>query len=165
MFYTSAEDEVQLLRFVMTTGSIEILPSKMDSASSRFTELPDPLSDLGSIKVFLYNRDIAGGPPLEKSEEDGFYHPAFSDFSDAPIVEFFRSVPRPEQKRVSRGRIAAHVQHFSADGSAPLRKPIEFEGWYDILAKWVRKNFSKASWSTFAGDGALNLQKQGWELQ
>ncbi len=172
-FFMQAEDEERFLDFIFQDPEVELIADKNDEPKirviDRLTYLQEgPLNGLGYL---FWKNSIPIDPVSIFKIEYMRYSEEVMDFiptgkigyglnSDAPVIEY---VPCRclDNGVITRGRIWAGMRYVK--DNAWIHKEKEFESWYDRIARWLRRNFSRTSESGFfyLGPSLLLLHREG----
>lgn len=151
------EDERDFVEYVRSTGDIRMLPYHSPTLKPQgLEELPAPSSDGFPFHLWFFNRDISSRLVLEYIPEQECY--MVEEFASS-VVEFRRTVCK--KGTMHPGRLWAEFKFTDKQGNWVLKEP-EFKKWYESMAKWIRKNFSREIDPDFYfGPGALRKLKGG----
>jgi hypothetical protein len=156
-FFMDRNDEKRFVEFVRSSRDVVILP--YDSPDPRFpplNDLPDYSSDNFSFMLWLFNPRVSSRLETDYVPEQHHYT---IDRDTSSVVEFSRTIR--EGNIVRPGRLWAEFKYLDPDRKWALKEP-EFKKWYESLAKWIRKNYSREIDPDFYfGPGALKLVKEG----
>ena len=161
-FYMTEADEKEFMDFVRTTGKIEILPYFMKVTSERLASLPSLGFDPQSDCVFLYNSLVPGEliiKPLDfpvLPEKPGRWS---VDDSNSPVIEFSRSEQRGNG--LMEGRIYATFKLVRWDLNSLVPKDPAFAKWYDKIARWIKRRYTRIESLTYASPRALKFKEEG----
>jgi hypothetical protein len=157
-FFMDKDDEAQFAEFVKKTG--EVLFFVDPSPTSDFKPvavLPEPHSVRFWSRVWLLNRTVSTKlltkfvPRLEYYTIDGLR---------ASVIEFDRTIRDGDILRPGRLWAEFRCANETATGWTP--KEPEFRKWYESLARWIRKNYSREiDPDYYVGPSALRLIKEG----
>jgi hypothetical protein len=154
IFHMLPEDRQAFLSFVQARDHVIITDFSADSAAVRPADLTNrPVK--GKDWLCLWNMALL--PDLERTYiPESNIGPYYRIDSNLPILEF--SVPTPvrwdKRPALTQGRLYAHAYQ----DQPTLRS------WYEALARWVRKNFSKnpITWmSGYVGPSARQWFERG----
>ena len=155
------EDEDEFLKFMKTTGTIQLLPYA--SATRDFhpvQALPDPFSGKFSGGFWLFNPGVSSNLVME-------FVPSQNHFTINPlqssVVEFSRSGVK--EKTLYAGRIWAEFTYLDSENRTLVPKEVRFSEWYDTLAKWIRGSYKRLERLIYAGPGAQKLAEEGFILK
>jgi len=155
------EDEDEFLKFIKSTGKIQLLPYA--SASPDFhpiQNLPDPFSGKFSGGVWLFNPDVSSNLIIE-------FVPAQNHYTVNPlqssVVEFSRSGVK--EKTLYSGRIWAELTYVDNKKTVLLPKEVAFSKWYDLLANWIRRRYERLERLIYVGPAARKLIDEGFIMK
>jgi hypothetical protein len=175
-FYMLAADEQAFLQFVCQNQAVRLLSE--DSPEPRVQILEDPFtlfqrrsqleiillwntayplrdSDIKKSRLKAYSQELRG---YVETGEVAYY----VDSLHAPVIEFSPSFLRTDGLLV-KGRIWAEMRVW--EGEVLMYKGKEFEAWYDQLARWLRRHFSRIEGQDgYLGPQALEWYRQGGKL-
>jgi hypothetical protein len=156
-FFMNSEDEKEFLEFVKRSGDVEILPHHIYSLESAgVTRLPEPVAENFNYALYLFNRSASSRLITRYVDSLDCY---IVDDSVSSVIEFTRTIR--EGSTIRPGRIYAQFKYVDADGNWASKEP-EFQKWYETLARWIRKNYSREIDPTYYfGRGALKMVKHG----
>jgi hypothetical protein len=171
-FYMLPEDELLFLRFLCQEPTMVFLQRR--SATPDLQVIPDPLSSFQSLKtreVLIWNTtfpiqeaDITE-THMRKYDTERYTYVETGELAyfinkvNAPVLEFSRSFVRDDGRLVV-GRIWAEMYRLAGD--ALIHKGEAFEAWYDRIARWLRRHFSRVSdLYTYLGPKALQWWQEG----
>ena len=146
--------------FGFVQGRDPVTVTLRDTSSAKIQAVADLVVG-DSSTLSLWNRRIL--PRLErewisKSEQGPYYR---IDALRMPVLEFTSSFHAKWEGKpaLGQGRLYGN---FNPD----LRKPPEFEQWYEALVRWIRKNFhrSPANLGGYVGPTAYEFYQQGGYL-
>ncbi len=152
------EDEEEFLEFVRTTGKIEILPNRMSSPEERSEELPSPEPSGLWLTVYLYNSLIPGQLAFRYFDQTNCH----VDPTNSPVIEFWRS--DWSGKLLYPGRIWAEMYQPNPE-TGTFELHAEFKKWYEKIAGWIRRNYTRKGPLTYLGPEAMKLYEGGGELK
>lgn len=109
----------------------------------RLNKLPDAYSSEGWFSVYFYNSDF--GELVYKSLPDG---KQYIDSIKSPVIEFIRTIVRREEREISRGRLWLEPKYWNDDNSV-YEKPKELVLWFNEMSKWIKRNASQQSFTSF----------------
>ena len=134
-FYMWGQDEREFIDFVKSTGEVIILPYTSPKADMpALAELP-PASD--EFMLWLFNRNVSSRL-LTRFVQQQDYNVVDRDLSS--VVEFSRTVL--SEGVLVPGRLWAIFNYVTPDMQWAYKEP-EFKKWYERLARWIRKNYSR----------------------
>src|SRR3990172_330615 len=156
------EDEKEFLDFVSSTGDVLVIPSWLAGPNPEtVTGLPPYFSGDNWSTFWLFNRSISSRLQLRHVPQQQRHVVA----SDSSVIEFSRSHPKHGHDAVLQaGRIWAEFDYLTPHKRDFLGKEVEFQGWYEAIAKWVRKNFNRVAYNAYVGRGAQEQRRRGWKL-
>lgn len=161
-FYMTEADEVGFLDFLRSTGDIVIFPGAiLLTRDERLDSFPARGPGRLSFQVSLYNRNVPGDLYIDPLEEREGYR---LDRASSSVIEFDSTSQHEDTKVMREGRLWAEFWRLRLADPDFVRKPSQFEQWYEQVAKWIRKNYKRVDWNLFAGPGALNLHEAGWKF-
>jgi hypothetical protein len=138
-FFMTREDEGVFIGFVRSTGNIAILPYTSPSPSfPPVGKLPEPSSTKFWADFWLHNRDTSPEPATDFLSQQGYY---VIDESRSEVIEFSRTVQ--EGSVLRPGRLWVEFKFLDETGIKLLPKGAEFKNWYESLARWIRRNYSR----------------------
>ena len=175
-FYMLPEDELAFLQFICSDQAVVILATA--SPEPRPLIIDQCLTSLSHRStlntILLWNTlfsiedsDVREGRLREYREEQGTYietgERVYSiDRLNAPVIEFVPSFVRPDGQLV-KGRIWAEM--FRLVEGERVHKGLNFEAWYDRVARWIRRNFKRVGGiDGYLGTHALSWYREGGEL-
>lgn len=168
-FYMLEEDEDQFVEFLLSKPGTVIL------GSASLQEMPSildclPVEDSPIIRrndVYIWR---TGYPLFTRYtvmevgplQGHGVY---FIDDSQSWVVEFTRCFLRPEENRLTRGRIWAEM--YRIEHNRLLHKGEEFERWYDSIAAWITRRYRKTGTKPYFyfGPQTYSWYQAGGKLQ
>ena len=154
------EDEVEFLDFVRGTEDVVILPSRSPSENFEpIGELPPPFSTEHWLRFLFYNRAVSSNLVTRQVEGLGYYT---IDALKSSVIEFLR--PSLKEGTLHKGRIWAQFKHLDQDKMSMVPKEPAFVGWYETLAKWVRKNYRNFERQVYISPQAQKLLQEGVKL-
>lgn len=132
-FYMQPEDRDEFLRLVQERDSVVVTVRDSDSAAIK------PIVDLdrGLDKtICLWNRNIL---PRFKRKWLPVPQRYRVDTLNMPVLEFDSSFSATWEGKpaLGKGRLFGNFEPY-------LRKPREFEKWYETLVRWIRKNYRRS---------------------
>lgn len=156
-FYMTEADEQEFIAYIRSSGNIAIFESKQ--ASTEIVELQElpPVGKPGWFALILWNKDCSPKPTLKSIEKQNYYG---TEGYESEIIEFSRSGIIEGQ--LTRGRIWAQFRHWRLHDIPPslANKSVEFEKWYERLARWVKKHSVRNSSGEYVfPDAATFLEK------
>ncbi len=165
----SRDDETAFLAHVKGTGRAELFPSVLETERPEpVLALPDKVSaTLAEKRFFFFNHEVSSRLFSIQSKDASHYS---FDWMRSSAIEYQRCVI--EEEVMYPGRIFADFTYYDRKSNSLLTKELEFEKWYESLAKWIRKSYhpirlydpgrSKVpSWILYAGPGAQSFNKAG----
>ncbi len=174
-FFMLPEDERLFLTFVFTNPEVELIIEHnnepniqlIDKNAYLLNEIPTRTG-----VYLLWNKTFPiEGAFIRKVEYREFSEDAMDyvltgksgyvvDKINAPVIEYMPS-KFIENGIINRGRIWAGM--FYSENGKLIRKKKEFETWYDKIARWLRRNFSRTNDSSFfyLGPELIKLHKMG----
>ncbi len=167
-FYMLEEDEQEFVEFVLGDGKTVLLGTagfqEMPPVLDRLPVEYSPLDPKDWLTVFfwrpgypLFTRYIVmKAGPLQGR---GAY---FVDAHRSSVIEFSRSLLRPEENVLTQGRIWAEMRYW--EGEQLVYKGEEFEKWYDRIARWLRRRYRKVYYD-YVSPRAYEWSQAGGKLQ
>jgi hypothetical protein len=153
-FYMFPQDEADFLEFVFKDSTIVARLPVFENPEESIIKNPGYLLDNPEIRVILYwNTTLGFKPEYFKRIQRKIFNEETGNFIEleeeyfkvdsfnAPVIEHNRSFARNDGHFV-QGRIWAEM-HRIENNEKYVYKGLEFEKWYDQIAKWVRKNFTR----------------------
>jgi hypothetical protein len=154
-FHLLSEDRDAFLGFAQEHDPVAIILRDADSAEVEF------VTDLNIARgktLCLWNRKLL--PHLERKwiPSPGYYR---VDGLRTLTLEFTHSFSATWE-----GKPALGQGRLFGDFDLYLRKPPEFEKWYETLVRWIRKNYKKnpASSTGYIGPAAFEFYEKGGYL-
>jgi hypothetical protein len=154
-FYMLPEDQNAFLRHVQERDSIVVAARSSDSAEIQ--PLPD-LEIAGGKTLCLWNPNL-----LQNLERQWIPEPRYYtvDVLKTPTLEFTPSFTATweDQPALGQGRLFGNFEPY-------LKKPREFEKWFESLVRWIRKNYQKnpVGLGGYVAPAALEFYKNGGYL-
>ena len=154
-FLMDPADEEVFIGYARGTGDVMVVPHRLkDLKHLGISDLPDPVTENFNYALHLFNRSISDRLITRYVEEQNCY---MVDDSVSSIVEFSRTIR--EGKTIRPGRLYAEFKYVDSEGKWAPKEP-EFQKWYETLARWIRKNYSRdIDPHYYFGPGALKLVK------
>lgn len=160
-FYMTREDEEEFVRFVRTTGHIELLPYTSATPVFRpIQSLPDILSDKFAGQCRIFNPDVSSNLVVKFIQTQNHY---LIDFERSPVIEFSRSAIK--EKTIYRGRIRAEFTYLDTDKMILVPKEAKFSDWYNAVAHRIRNRYKHLKRLIYAGPGAQKLIEERFTLK
>jgi hypothetical protein len=156
-FYMTIADEQKFNQYLCSNYDVVILPN---ISSKELKELYHSFSDLGEENgnlCYLWNRSISPPPPVKFNPDKGCYR---IDFMQAEVIQVRRS--KIDEKKIYMGRLYLETSYLSNERI--IKKSDQFLKWYDLLARYIRKNSEKIDYNTYILPSALDLNHHGLEL-
>jgi len=156
-FYMDEEDERRFLEFLWTTGDVVVLPySSRQAKFPELTELPGFSSEQFDFFLWLFNRNVSSKLVTEYVPQQEYF---VIDREKSSVVEFSRTIL--DQNIIRPGRLWVEFKYLDPEGNWESKEP-GFKKWYEIVAKWIRKNYShEIDPDFYFGPGALELVRKG----
>ena len=154
-FFMDSHDEEEFMRFVRSTGDIVVLPPYIKNPHNPgVTALPQPASKNFNYAMHLFNRSVSSRLFFMYSDKMACH---IVDGIDSSVVEFKRTIAWDKKMRV--GRLYAEFKYVDSGGKWASKEP-EFQKWYELLARWIRRNYSREiDPDYYFGPGALSAVK------
>jgi hypothetical protein len=157
-FYMLPEDQAAFLRFAQEHDPV-VLVATLDRQGPAVR----PVEDTGSVRnpmFCLWNRALL--PHLQrKSIGDADRRCYTIDSLHLPVLEFDPCITTEWEGRPAlvQGRLYGQFDPW-------LKKPPEFEKWYESLVRWIRKNYKKnpAGFGGYVGPAAYRFFLDGGYL-
>jgi hypothetical protein len=152
-FYMLPEDQNAFLRVIQERDPIVVVTRDSDSAEVQ------PAPDPGANKTLcLWNRKLLLHLERKWIPESGYFR---VDSLNTPTLEF-----SPSFTATWEGKPAIGQGRLFGDFDPYLRKPPDFEKWYETLVRWIRKNYQKSPANTggYVGPAAYEFYKSGGYL-
>jgi len=140
--------------------TLAVLPSTSPTKEFQPVDvLPHPFSGNSWFSLYLHNRDILASLVVEHVPQRKYY---VINKLDSPVVEFSRSIL--EGRVMHPGRIWAQFEFLDKNRMIMLPKEPSFKSWYEMIARWLRKNFERVREGQYKGPGFQRLIRQGGTL-
>jgi len=168
-FYMLEEDEKKFVEFVLSDGKTVILATdSLQETPYILNHLPEEDSPpIYRIQVLFWR---PGYPLFIKSvvmKEGPLQGKVvyYVDRLQSSVIEFSRSLLRPDENLLTRGRIWAEMRRL--EGDRFVYKGEEFEEWYDTIAAWIRRRYRKIGLRPYfyIGPQAYSWYQAGGKLQ
>jgi hypothetical protein len=151
------EDQEAFFRVVKEKADVVVIQRDTDSADIQGNHTVTTGAD---PSLCLWNRGIL--PNLERKwvPEPGYYS---IDILSLPVLEFHPPFVSKWQgaPAVAQGRLFGNFESY-------LKKPEQFEAWYEGLVRWIRKNYQRNPAGQviggYVGPAAMRFYEQGGYL-
>lgn len=153
-FFMDGGDEKTFIDFARTTGEVLMLVDPSPKADfNPVSELPNVSVTKFWTRVWLFNKSVSSNLVPVFVPNQRYY---MIDCLRSSVVEFRRTTRSDDAMRP--GRLWMEYKYANPDGRNWIPKEPEFKAWYDTLARWIRKNYSREIDPDFyVGAGALKL--------
>lgn len=159
-FYMAGNDEEKFSSYLISTGDIVMISNVMQKPGEFFGDFSE--LDKRSMKYgnscYLWNRSISVEPPIKYYKEKNYY---CVDSMQSEVVQMRRA--KADKNELRMGRLYIETTFINADEKI-YKKGESFLGWYDQLAKWIKKNYKKLERSIYISEHAMQLKDGGVKL-
>ncbi len=154
LLFMNETDEVEFVEFIKSTGRISFIPGYMKSRDERWKALP-PWSGDRNFKVVLHNEEVSGELFFGYLDGRNSY---FVDVSESPVIEYILLTQREDA--LKEGRLYATFRTYNADADAYVPKAPEFSKWYEKIARWIKKRYTRLEPLTYASPSAMRFKQE-----
>lgn len=160
-FYWCGSDESQFMDVVRErSGDLCLL--RYTSPTETF----EPRKDLPLIgepfgsHVWLWDRSICKSPVVQWVEEQSYFT---IDPSQSEVIELWR--PYEREGRLIRGRLWGELTGWRKESpSETFEKSPAFRKWFNSLASWIKRHYTRTPDGWYAGPEAKAFQQRGGRL-
>jgi hypothetical protein len=159
-FYMYGSDEELFLSSARKHGDLYVLPDTSP------TEVFEPLLELpgkdqlGWFHLWLWNGSICRPPIVRWIEQQSHY---VIDPSPSEVIELSRSYE--SEGSLVRGRLWAELTGWRKEAPAEIfEKSLAFRKWFNSLASWIKRHYTRMPDGWYAGPGAAEFQRRGGRL-
>jgi hypothetical protein len=159
-FFMHGGDEEAFLAVARGRGEVYILRYTSPTETFDLCEDLPPRDELGWFQVWLWDRSACKPPVAWWVEQQRYYT---VDAFASEVIEFRRSYER--DGRLIAGRIWTEFRGSRMGGpDVAFEKSPAFQKWYNSLASWIKRHYTRTPEGWYMGPGAKELHERGSRL-
>lgn len=131
-FIMDENDESKFFDFIKESGFV--LLAEQNQEPKPIIDLPNKQAENRGFKLYLYKENF-GEIIYAKTAKGRKYINSIN----APVIEFRRTIIRPNSKEITRGRLWLEMKYYNDDGNLIIKSE-SINEWYKELSRWLKKN-------------------------